>query len=719
LGGCYSEDMITAGGHLGDYLLLRKIAQGGMGEIFLACHNRDEKAERLLVIKVLRPELASDQSFVEMLTDEANVIRNLDHPNIVSFHDFGSHDGSYYIVLEYIHGGPLQDVLAAHQRQNQKLDVAVSLFVAIQLCAALEYAHEASGEDGTTLKLIHRDVTPSNILISSDGGVKLTDFGLVRAKGRMTETMPGILKGRFGYMAPEVMKYEEIDARADLFAVGVLLYEMLAGEGPVADQSISNFASVMESKSYSAPSALNPHVPAQLDQIVLKALEPTPDDRWQSAHVLKKALEDLVTSWSKTWAEAAAGQSRLKQLMMLLNHDLAEPAISASAVQTLMRDAAARSMLEEGVIESTNSEWTEYTESDETLVRSASSPDLVGLQAGAQVPSAPAIIESIGDSSEDDTLGATVEQELEAMSHAVPVVRSVPVAAAHLFKADKIDVRASRMSILPVRRTVTQGGFADTVESLRLGDDANSIQEESLQKKEHLARLRDELSIRSAPPLDGWDIAFHSSFFASRGGDIILDIQRPKGAPGLAFLQVVDAEPPPGLFTVHAASTMRACLAQSASPSSGMAWANRLLLRPPARRESVSACYLQFDTAMSQLHYVNAGYPPPFFYQSNEGRLFSLAGSNEGLGTVEGAQFEHRKVPVASKDIILIVTTGLLEVKNKAKELFGWQRTQDRLNESVDELAEIIVQNVADAVLKHSEGVAPVRDWAVIVLKRK
>jgi len=136
------------------------------------------------------------------------------------------------------------------------------------------------------------------------------------------------------------------------------------------------------------------------------------------------------------------------------------------------------------------------------------------------------------------------------------------------------------------------------------------------------------------------------------------------------------------------------------------------------RRESVSACYFQFDSNKAQLHYVNAAYPPPFFYQSKEKKLFSLAGSNQGLGAVEGGQFDHRKVPVASGDIVLIVTTGLLEAKNSKKELFGWQRAQDILLASVSKSASEIVKIVSNAVTAHTEGVEPARDWAVVVLKR-
>jgi serine/threonine protein kinase len=714
--------VFTAGNILGDYLLVKKLAQGGMGDIFLAVNRQDTTAEKLLVLKVLREELAQDQSFVEMLTDEANVVRKLDQRNIVTFHDFGHQNKACFLVLEYIHGGSLEHLLSAHQRQSQKVDLAICMYVIGELCSALAYAHEARGEDGAPLNLVHRDVTPSNVLVSKDGEVKLTDFGLVRAKGRMTRTMPGILKGRFGYMAPEVMKYETIDGRADIFAIGVLLYEMLCGQGPIKDKAIATLVSVMENKDYPNPSVLNPHVPPALDDIVLKALEPHPDNRWQTASGMKEAVDSLMHSWKSTWPEADSGKQRLAQLIPMLFKDTVSPAVTQPQLESLLRRAASEERLEEGVLDSSEREWTEETENDETLVRSISSPALIDalseMVASPQLLTASAaslpVQVSEMDDSEDCTLTGRADGESSpTIGLADPSNRGTQPVMASSVRPSEVNIVSSS------RRRGSQSGMAQTFESIKSIDEASLIAQDALQQKSHLASIRDELSLRSPPEVAGWDIAISAHFSASRGGDIITKVTRPDGLSGLAFLQVVDGEPPPGLFTVKVASTFVACMAQSATLAGGVAWANRLLIRPSERRESVSACYFQFDETDSLIHYVNAGYPPPFFYKASDGQLFSLAGANQGLGTAENVKFEHRKVPVASGDIILIVTTGLLESKSADKELFGWNRAQENLLSAIDRPTAEIADQMIGAVESHSQGVPPSRDWAIVVLKKQ
>ena len=187
-------------------------------------------------------------------------------------------------------------------------------------------------------------------------------------------------------------------------------------------------------------------------------------------------------------------------------------------------------------------------------------------------------------------------------------------------------------------------------------------------------------------------------------------------------MHVVDGEPPPGLFTVKAATSFLTCMAQAASLTSGFTWANRLLTGSSGsvgRRESFSACYFQLDEGSAVLEYVNAGFPPPFFYQAADAQLFSLAGTNHGLLSSEASGFEGRKVPVAKNDIILVVTNGFLEAKGQSKDLFGWHRAQQGLLDSVKGSASSICSALTEKFQNHLGTVQASSDWALMVLKKK
>ncbi len=322
----------AVGDTLGRYTLLRRLAVGGMGEVFVAAKPGPVGFGPYVALKVLRDELACDPTFVDMLVDEANISMFLNHQNVVSVLDLGADDDAYYIAMEYVQGITLERLTESFAARAKHLAVPVALYIGVELCRALKYAHTRVNHQGEPLNIVHRDVTPANILLSSQGEVKLTDFGIARAKGRIHQTQAGVLKGKFGYMAPEMVRYEQIDARADLFCAGVCLYLMLAGKHPVAGAAIMEAIQNYEERRIPPPSTLNASVSPELDAIVMRCLEPKVENRWSSAAELGDVLRDALV---KDPASRAAGNDYARLVAGQI-HDVAPEAFDApvSAEQT-------------------------------------------------------------------------------------------------------------------------------------------------------------------------------------------------------------------------------------------------------------------------------------------------------------------------------------------------------------------------------------------------
>ncbi len=357
--------MLQIGSALGDYTLLKKFAEGGMGEIYLGARLEPTGFAPPVVLKVLRDELSDDSTFVDMIVDEANIAMRLKHRNVVSVLDFGAESNTYYMAMEYVHGVSLDRLLEAHEERKVKLDLPVAFYIAMELCSALSYAHSRRDAAGNPIGLVHRDVTPANILLSSQGDVKLTDFGLARASGRNTETMPGVLKGRFGYMAPELLRYEAIDSRADVFSAGVVTYEMFSGKHPADGFSMVDALSVFQEKKWPPSSSHNPHVPEALDAILGYALDAQPGTRYQSADELGSAMRELVTHWARQWPEISNGRVRLASMMPTLFPELSEPPIRPAELEALLE--IARMEEAAGVPDRPSQGWDEAA--DATMIR--------------------------------------------------------------------------------------------------------------------------------------------------------------------------------------------------------------------------------------------------------------------------------------------------------------------------------------------------------------
>jgi serine/threonine protein kinase len=285
-----------SGDTLGRYTLRRRLAGGGMGEVFLASTRGSGGVGSRVALKVLRSELVNDASFVHMIIDEARISMFLNHQNIVSVLDFAQDGGDYYLAMEYVQGTTVEQLLEEMRRCQRRPDIPIAVYIAGELCRALKYAHACVDHKGQPLNIIHRDVTPANILLSIHGDVKLTDFGIARAIGRVHQTQAGMVKGKFGYLAPEMTRNEAIDSRADLFSYGVVFYHLLTGQHPIPNASIMEAIFRFEEREFPPPSAVNREVPPPLDAIVMRALEPRPDLRWASAQELGDALRDAVMS---------------------------------------------------------------------------------------------------------------------------------------------------------------------------------------------------------------------------------------------------------------------------------------------------------------------------------------------------------------------------------------------------------------------------------------
>ena len=278
----------------GQYILLDKVASGGMAELFKAKKIGIEGFERVLAIKRILPHLSSDEEFIDMFIAEAKLVARLSHKNIAQVYDFGKIGQNYFIAMEYIRGKDLRGIFKRCEERIIKLPVALSVFIAKEVSSALSYAHRQKDSMGRNLNIIHRDVSPQNILISYEGEVKVVDFGIAKA-GTHSKTTTGVLKGKLAYMSPEQAWGKPIDHRSDMFSLGIVLYEMLTGERLFkGDTEINTLERVREAKVESFPSSINANLPSELDVKVLKALAKEVTDRYQDASTMEADLGDTL-----------------------------------------------------------------------------------------------------------------------------------------------------------------------------------------------------------------------------------------------------------------------------------------------------------------------------------------------------------------------------------------------------------------------------------------
>jgi len=283
---------VTAPTVLGKLTLLGQIGAGGMARIFLARARGLGGFEKLVVVKQILPHLAEDAEFIARFFQEARLAATLDHPNIASVYDVDEDGSSYFYSMEYVRGRDLHKVMRKANAQGRRLSLDEIVAIVGGLCAGLHHAHTRIGPDGHPLGIVHRDVSPSNVLLSFEGAVKLADFGVAKARTGMVSTEAGTLRGKLGYMSPEQCRGEAIDRRSDVYAVGVLLWEMLTGQRlHHGDSEIAIIHRIAREEAPS-PRALRPDVPDDLERIVARALARGPAQRHPSAHALQAELEE-------------------------------------------------------------------------------------------------------------------------------------------------------------------------------------------------------------------------------------------------------------------------------------------------------------------------------------------------------------------------------------------------------------------------------------------
>jgi serine/threonine-protein kinase len=289
----------------GRFLLVERVAIGGMAEVYAAVERGDPSA-RLYAVKRMLPTLWEDREAVRMFLDEARLVVQLDHPGIVPVHELGKLGAGYYIAMDYVPGRDLRAICDRFRGRGERLPVEVAALVAARAADALDHAHRGRGADGAELRVVHRDVSPANVLVGFDGTVRIIDFGIAQAALRRTAGAP-ILRGKFGYMSPEMVRGLPVDRRSDVFALGIVLHELLSGGRLFTGASELAVMEKVRAAEAAPPSRSNGAVPAGLDRVVLRALAREPEARFAWASELRDALAP--------WAGRADGRPALARLM--------------------------------------------------------------------------------------------------------------------------------------------------------------------------------------------------------------------------------------------------------------------------------------------------------------------------------------------------------------------------------------------------------------------
>jgi len=280
------------------YTITERLDHGGMAEVFRGVAESMEGFKKSVAIKRILPNLTKNQKFVSMFLDEARLSLFLQHANIVQVFDISkTPDNAYFLVMEFVDGCNLKGLIERQKQKSKRIDVGHSVYLMIECCKALQYAHSLDHpETNEPLGIVHRDISPPNILLSKNGEIKLVDFGLAKANSQIESTDPGVVKGKFSYLSPEAASGRNVDHRADVFAVGILLWELFTGRRLFYGETDYQTVELVRQARVPSIAALNPEIDTEIEQIVRKALAREPDDRYQNAADLGDALSQFLFS---------------------------------------------------------------------------------------------------------------------------------------------------------------------------------------------------------------------------------------------------------------------------------------------------------------------------------------------------------------------------------------------------------------------------------------
>jgi DNA-binding response OmpR family regulator len=432
----------TPADFFGPYQLIQDIGEGGVAKVKRARHIHPRYAETTFAVKILHEDLSRDPQVVALFRNEAYVLAMLNHPNIVRTFEAGVQDDKLFIAMEYIDGRDLDDLAQRCKRARQAIPIPVILHIIGETLKGLAYAHELADADGNRLNLVHRDVNPANVFLSYDGRVKLGDFGVAAiAAGQVEKSRE--LAGKIGYFAPEQLEGADVDSRADIFAVGVMLYEVLTGERLFAGDDTDKVMRLNRRAKIPKPSKINPSISAELEEIVLKSLERRPEDRYESAHAMLDALMPFLPE-STDMSLAVAALVRKVFLREHMNELQLREGLagvgpgrgSGQLIALCSRDAKAQAAFNELLLSRGYRVETHGT--PDTFIESVASgnpPNLVLMDVSTPGFTAPLVRETLARARQHVPLVAVTEALEPKWIHAASAVGAVDI----LFKPFNID----------------------------------------------------------------------------------------------------------------------------------------------------------------------------------------------------------------------------------------------------------------------------------------
>ena len=272
------------------YRVIKRLEAGGMAEVFVGEAVSVQGFKKRVAIKRVLPHLAQNENFIQMFLDEARLSARLNHANIVTVFDISSREDTYFLIMEFVDGANLKKILEARQARGKTMPLGEAAYICMEACRGLSYAHELCDDAGAALKIVHRDISPPNILLTKRGEVKVADFGLAKAGTQLSQTDPGVVKGKFSYLSPEAANGLEVDARADIFSLGIVLWEMLSGRRLFLGDSDYATVKLIQNANVPRLSPLNSEVDDAFEEVLLRALASDREHRYQSAREFGDAL---------------------------------------------------------------------------------------------------------------------------------------------------------------------------------------------------------------------------------------------------------------------------------------------------------------------------------------------------------------------------------------------------------------------------------------------